>query len=533
MVDDRGVKMPSFRRDLARRMAQLANGVYALIGVAGLGVAVTLTSCETDSSSLSRRAGREPAATRHAGKAGGDGPGSGGSGGGAGASRELPPVRITAEPQLRVRVLTAVETVTLASSAGLTIGSGDPKGLVALPAGAKTERVGATVAVSCRGGQWFVSEPGRPARTLPAAGASLVVAAEGGGAVGVGSASYPGTLRLTARTDLKDGAFDVIEFVGVEDYLPGVVAKEMLSGWPAEAYRAQAVAARTYALHERERSLAAGQPFDLESSDRDQVYGGATTNGAAVDAVRGTRGVVLMDGERLLRAYFSSTCGGRTASARDTWPTGPGYEYNLAGPIQARHRDSACSASPLYRWQVERPRAELVRRMRAFGERQGLMVRRIKDLAAVEAMAYNEDGRPSRYKIIEPGGAWYQLSAEELRLASNASVVPPGAGGARSAASPGGPTLAGASASAGPQVGVTLEAAPALAPLPDIDRKTRVNSGDFEVTVRGDRVLFTGRGFGHGVGLCQYCAKAFAERGETWRPMVERFYPGARVVGLY
>src|SRR5207248_1928652 len=100
------------------------------------------------------------------------------------------------------------------------------------------------------------------------------------------------------------------------------------------AYEAQAVAARSYALHERERASALGLAFDVESSDKDQVYGGASASGPVREAVASTRGVVLMDGEKLLRAYFSSTCGGRAASARDTWPIGPGYEFNLAAPLQ-------------------------------------------------------------------------------------------------------------------------------------------------------------------------------------------------------
>jgi len=70
-----------------------------------------------------------------------------------------------------------------------------------------------------------------------------------------------------------------------------------------------------------------------------------------------------------------------------------------------------------------------------------------------------------------------------------------------------------------------------------------VYSGDMEVdvprafggnvAVMGTTVTINGRGFGHGVGMCQYCAKGFAERGEDWRAMLTRFYPGARVVAAY
>jgi stage II sporulation protein D len=49
----------------------------------------------------------------------------------------------------------------------------------------------------------------------------------------------------------------------------------------------------------------------------------------------------------------------------------------------------------------------------------------------------------------------------------------------------------------------------------------------------GGQVVIRGRGFGHGVGMCQYCARAMAARGDDWREMVLRFYPGARVERAY
>jgi stage II sporulation protein D len=274
-------------------------------------------------------------------------------------------------------------------------------------------------------------------------------------------------------------------------------------------------------MHERQRSIASGIGFDVESNDHDQMYGGATGSSAAADAVRSTRGVVLMDGDKLLRAYFSSTCGGRTAAARETWPTGPGFEFNLAAPIQEHHREFACQNSPLFRWTVDRPRVELVKRLRAFGEKNGAAVRGLKDVRAIEVMFTNADGRPAKYRIIEPGGAWYQLSAEDLRIACNTSVSV--AVNAEPASSV--PVIAFESDS--------LAGAPPAVSIPDIDRKSRINSGDFEVVVKGEKVVFSGRGFGHGVGMCQYCAKGFAERGEDWRTMIARFYPGARVATLY
>lgn len=534
-----GVNLQRIVRLMKRPESMLAAGVVGLCSAVGVLVAVSMTSCDSGVFDLSKSSASEKAATKPSG---------------APTVAAKPYVRAPGEPEMRVRILTAVDRVKVGTSGsgGLKIARGEPKGMSSEPVGgvggwggAGVERVAGVgpVTIGSRGGAWTIA--GGAAGTVEKSGAThpalLIAPAVPGEMLSINGAMFPGVLRLSMRSDVRDGAMDGVEFVPLEEYLSGVVAKEMLAGWPLEAYRVQAVAARTYAMQERERNLKSaggGGSFDVESSDRDQVYAGATTNKTAIEAVRSTRGVVLMDGENILRAYFSSTCGGRVASARDTWPTGPGFEYNLAAPIQAHTppRESACNASPLYRWTTERPRGELVVRLRTFGERNRLMVRQITDLAAIEPMSLNDVGRPNRYKIIEPGGRWFQLSAEELRLACNTNVsgnAVMATGGAPKSAAPGGgagtPALAAVSVQPGsdgpPGVPSTM--------IPDIDRKTRVHSSDFEVKVVGETVIINGRGFGHGVGMCQYCAKAMADRGDNHRVMLMRFYPGAQIKNLY
>jgi stage II sporulation protein D len=407
-------------------------------------------------------------------------------------------------PDMRIRIRTAVDKVSFGGSAPVmfwpAVMGGEQSPL----------RSDGTVEVTLVNGQFVLRSPEGVAAADAATGVwAAPVGASGPGGIaliGIDGVDHPGRIRVVARSDISPRAFDVIEHVALEEYLPGVVGKEMLTGWPLTAFQVQAVCARTYALQERSLSARRNEHFDLENSDRDQVYAGANRNPTILEAVRSTRGQVLMDGDTILRAYYSSTCGGRTASARDTWPTGKGYEYNLAGPIQAHTRESICDKSPLYRWTVERDRDELARRIRAFGERQNLLVRKLKTLHSIEPMAFNADGRPSRYKVIEPGGTWYQLSGEELRLACNNSVA------------------------AAPGVGVGALPVPGL---PLVDRKTRVHSSDFSVRTARDQMIFSGRGFGHGVGMCQYCAKGFADRGDNWREIVQRFYPGATLKQLY
>src|SRR5690606_22258115 len=140
---------------------------------------------------------------------------------------------------------------------------------------------------------------------------------------------FPGRLRI-----LPGATLEVINLVPLETYVAGVISKELYSTWPLETYCAQAVTARSYALHERARAARDGRAYDLENTTADQVYGGANMLLVAEQAAEITRGQVLKRRGVILRAYYSSTCGGRPGSAADTWPTGPGYEFNLVDAIQ-------------------------------------------------------------------------------------------------------------------------------------------------------------------------------------------------------
>jgi stage II sporulation protein D len=119
--------------------------------------------------------------------------------------------------------------------------------------------------------------------------------------------------RLTVTSDGK--VVSVVDVVGLEAYLKGVVPSEMPSRWPPEALKAQAVAARSYAL----ANLAKGRPFDLYGDTRSQAYGGVAaespTSSSAVDA---TRGQVVLYAGKVADTLFFSTSGGRTASALES-----------------------------------------------------------------------------------------------------------------------------------------------------------------------------------------------------------------------
>jgi len=129
-----------------------------------------------------------------------------------------------------------------------------------------------------------------------------------------GARSFRGGLAFLHRSD----GIEMINTIDIENYLRGVLAKEMLSAWPLEALKAQAVAARTFALHRMEKR--ASEPYDVEAGVRSQVYGGCEAETAATDrAVAETRGEVLLYGGRFALASFHSNSGGHTAGAGDVW----------------------------------------------------------------------------------------------------------------------------------------------------------------------------------------------------------------------
>jgi SpoIID/LytB domain protein len=167
----------------------------------------------------------------------------------------------------------------------------------------------------------------------------------------------PGAQPLTLegnryRGSLVVGGGDVINVLPLDQYLRGVVPWEMPRHWAHEALKAQAVAARSYAL----ATLKHGQPFDLYADTRDQVYGGIRAEGRTTNAaIAATHGIVLeWDGKPALTYYFS-TSGGRTAAARDVLPWAPRVPYlvSVADPYD--------SISPHHAWTLRFARTRIAR----------------------------------------------------------------------------------------------------------------------------------------------------------------------------
>ncbi len=148
-----------------------------------------------------------------------------------------------------------------------------------------------------------------------------------------GRATYRGALRSASTGEGR--ARDTVNVVSFEDYLRGVVPREVPALWPAEAVRAQSVAARTYAAYERDHAPAT-RHYELCDTSHCQVYGGVDSEHAASDAaIEATAGVVLTHQGAPAFTQFSASNGGWTRAgsfdylqaAEDPWDSAPGNPY--------------------------------------------------------------------------------------------------------------------------------------------------------------------------------------------------------------
>lgn len=155
---------------------------------------------------------------------------------------------------------------------------------------------------------------------------------------GVPDGRYSGSLEIAA----SGSNLDAIDVVALEDYVAGVVPGEMEASWPLEALKAQAVAARTYAL-----TASASTLFDQFADTRSQEYKGLSgEQPRSTQAVSETTGQVVVYHGQLVTTYFFSTSGGRTESLQNVF-------YGAAPePYLVSVKDPYDTVSPFHRWRL-------------------------------------------------------------------------------------------------------------------------------------------------------------------------------------
>lgn len=274
---------------------------------------------------------------------------------------------------------------------------------------------------------------------------------------------YRGAIEVVRSSS---GGLAAINHVPFEDYMRGI--SEVPVSWPAEAQKAQAIAARTYVLHEMGRNVATAYRSagaDICASDACQVYTGLEKerrpgSEAWIQAVESTKGQVLHHKGKPILAKYSSSNGGRTVAG------GKPYLRSVDDPDDRQ--------SPLNRWRASYPLSE---------------VGRVLGLPATPHDVHTS-GDEVVIKLVDGDGnaAEQRLAAPEFRTRINASL-------------------------------------PAPEGLPLVIPSHRFGVGTYE-----GAVVVEGRGFGHGIGLSQFGSLGKARRGLKAPDILAAYYGGLRPV---
>ncbi|WP_299493400.1 SpoIID/LytB domain-containing protein [Acaryochloris sp. IP29b_bin.137] len=269
---------------------------------------------------------------------------------------------------------------------------------------------------------------------------------------------YRGQVRLVTTA----GGIAVINEIDLEDYIAGVIGKEMPRTWPQEALKAQAVAARSFALYRRSKQK--NPLYDLVNTTKDQVYGGIDGEAESTrTAVRATAGQVLTYQGSVVEALFHANSGGHTENS----------EQVFSGTIPyLRGVPDFDQEAPNFTWSVDFSQSQLQQRLPGLG-----------NILAMTPLGTTAHGRVKAIKIVGDLGAKTMKGREfrrALKLKSTLFTI-----------APQGNLVASQSQSvAGKPSGFTIQ----------------------------------GRGHGHGLGMSQWGALALAQKGTTYQQILHHYY---------
>jgi stage II sporulation protein D len=277
----------------------------------------------------------------------------------------------------------------------------------------------------------------------------------------VNSQAYKGYLCIKKQKS----KMTVINVLAIEEYLKGVLPKEVGASWPIEALKTQAVVSRTYTIANFNKHK--DQGFNLCSTTHCQVYGGLNCQThSANQAVKETNKEVLTYKDKVIQAFFHATCGGHTDSPKNVWNS----NWEDIPPYLKGVKCAYCHNAPYRTWEQvldEHFINEKLSQNNKIGK-----IKKIKIKGKTSAKATKE------LEIIHSKGK-LNLNAYKFRTLVDAW-------------------------------------------------KIKSHTFDF-IKVKNDKIYFKGKGWGHKVGLCQEGAKGMAEKGKTYKKILLYFYPKTKI----
>jgi len=294
---------------------------------------------------------------------------------------------------------------------------------------------------------------------------------------------YRGNLKLIINPD--GSSFDAINLLPPEPYLAGVIGAEMPSYWEPEALKAQTIAARTYCFYIKKR-FGANRAWDMRKTAANQVYRGLSAESAHIwNAVNQTKGQVLsckqIDGnEDIFPAYYSSTCGGHTENSQNVF----GDSFEPLSGVPCPYCKNVAKSRFFFWPEIQFNKTDITTKLlQRYPQLEQLV--EITNIIPAEQSDYGEFSRLTKIKLTNSTGNSDYLKAEDFRLA----IDPTG---------------------------------------------LKFKSAICQIVNRDDEWIFlSGRGWGHGVGMCQCGAEGMARDGKDAKKILSYYYPGSKIISVY
>lgn len=296
--------------------------------------------------------------------------------------------------------------------------------------------------------------------------------------VNLGGKVYRGKIKFTPG----QGGINVINVISLEDYVKGVLPKEMPSGngyENFEALKAVAICIRTYAIQKIHNSK---NEFDIYTDERDQVYGSVDSETQISNlAVDETQNMILTYEGETAQIFYHSTCGGETESASNVFQ-GQGAPY-MNGVKDGT--PSYCRISPRFEWVENYSRESFVKRI----VNAGLLADSNYSVKDVKIISRFPSGRVNELQI-------------ELQDSNSFEKH------------------------------VSLFGNSMRSIIRNSDNSAILRSTLFEIETSPDSIKISGRGNGHGVGLCQWGAIYQSQIGKNYKSILDFYFPGTEAAKL-
>ncbi len=293
--------------------------------------------------------------------------------------------------------------------------------------------------------------------------------------------SYRGTIKIFAENNL----LSVVNSLSLEDYLKGVIPLEMPTGTNNENYealKAFAICARTYSLNKLSENKTT---FDVYIDTRDQVYGGVESEKEITNkAVDETRGYILTFNGEPAVTYYSAACGGHTENVNNVFSTGGKDLPYLTGVKDGD--EPYCSIAPRFEWEEEYTQDVFIDRLKSSGQVDNVNF----IVSDIEVASRFESGR-----------------VNELRITLTSDV--------------------------GDDKVISLFGNNIRSVIRTADNKGILRSNLFDVSMEDGNIIIKGKGYGHGVGLCQWGSIYLSRNGWNYREILAHYFPGTQIEKIH